>query len=197
MSVERLLKTVHSWLGVMILPWIVIAGLTGLYMNHSSLVLALMPAPPIMADDLDGQAGAVPQTEASAALIAGAALPDHQLTPDRDRSYRNRDVFTFDGDGVSVIVDARTGYSWIKSRYSIALYAPDGTYQQTEYRWGRIFTSLHERGWIGSTLGTWLADITAGALAVFGMTGLYLFVAPRLRRFKNRRARLAMAARNG
>ncbi|HMS96042.1 MAG TPA: hypothetical protein PKA03_12645, partial [Tabrizicola sp.] len=56
---------------------------------------------------------------------------------------------------------------------------------------GRILTSLHERGWVGSALGTWLADITAGALMVFGLSGLYLFFAPRLRRMKNRRARLA------
>ena len=38
----RLLKTVHGWLGVFVLPWVIIIGLTGLYLNHERLVMGLL-----------------------------------------------------------------------------------------------------------------------------------------------------------
>lgn len=193
MSFERLLKTLHSWLGVLILPWIVMAGLTGLYMNHSRLILSWLPATGIEVSALDSLPGGVPQTKESAWAIARAAAPDAALKADPDDSYRGRRVFAFDGDGTDVQVDQATGYHWVVRRYSVVLRAPDGQRVDTEIRWSRVLSSLHERGWIGSALGSWLADITAGALAVFGLSGLYLFTAPRLRRMKNRRARKAMA----
>jgi hypothetical protein len=31
---ERTMKTRHSWLGILILPWILVIGMTGLYLNH-------------------------------------------------------------------------------------------------------------------------------------------------------------------
>lgn len=38
----RLLKTIHSWLGVIVLPWVLIIGFTGLFLNHQSLVMGLL-----------------------------------------------------------------------------------------------------------------------------------------------------------
>ncbi|MFN3280590.1 MAG: hypothetical protein ACK40I_02810 [Tabrizicola sp.] len=35
----RLLKTVHGWLGVIVLPWVIVIGLTGLFLNHEKLVM--------------------------------------------------------------------------------------------------------------------------------------------------------------
>lgn len=193
MSFERFLKTLHSWMGVVILPWVVIAGLTGLYMNHSRLVLSLLPAADVAADTLDSLAGGVAQTEESARALALASAPDAGLDLTGDDRFRKRAVFTFDGRGVDVMVDRATGYHWVQTRYVTVLRAPDGSRVDTDIRWSRVLSSLHTRGWIGSTLGSWLADITAGALAVFGLSGLYLFAAPRLRRRKNRRARKALA----
>ena len=41
--VLRSLRLVHSWLGVLVLPWIVLFGLTGFYLNHERAVLSLLP----------------------------------------------------------------------------------------------------------------------------------------------------------
>mgnify|MGYP006204029133 CR=1 FL=1 len=38
----RLLKTIHSWLGVIVLPWVLIIGLTGLFLNHEGLVMGVL-----------------------------------------------------------------------------------------------------------------------------------------------------------
>jgi len=40
LGLERKLRVVHGWLGAIILPWIVLAGLTGFYMNHKDAVIA-------------------------------------------------------------------------------------------------------------------------------------------------------------
>ena len=34
-QVLRGLRTVHTWLGVLVVPWIIIIGATGFYLNHS------------------------------------------------------------------------------------------------------------------------------------------------------------------
>ena len=193
MPIERLLKTVHAWLGVMILPWVVAAGFTGLYMNHADLVLSLFPQTEHYDAALfDGAPLARPVDEAAARQIAGVLAPGAVLEPDGADSFHDRQVFTFDAGSFDVIVDRATGYGWVNSRYATRTYAPDGTRLHLRIRWGRVLSSIHERGWVGTGLGSWLADIAAGALVVFGLSGLVLFVAPRVRRARNRRAKAAL-----
>lgn len=193
MSIERLLKTIHSWLGVMILPWIVAAGFTGLYMNHDDLILSIFPSTEHYDPALfDASALAREVDEAGAERIASGIAPGVVLDLTEDDSFHKRDVFTFDAGSYDVIVDRDTGFVWTDSRYVTRTYQPDGERLHTRVRWGRVLSSIHTRGWVGTTLGTWLADIAAGALVVFGLTGLVLFFAPRVRRAKNRRAKAAM-----
>lgn len=188
MPIERLLKTLHSWLGLLILPWVIVAGLTGLYMNHEDLVLSAFPD----GDVGEGQflSGGNAQTEASARVLAEGIFGD--LGSSKRKTYEGRSTVAFKAeDGSEVLVDLETGHLWQVTRYAVTLHSPQGQVLVRDRRWGRILSSLHRRGWVGSTLGTWLADITAGALMVFGTTGLILFASPRVRRWKNRRARLA------
>lgn len=194
MSFERIVKSVHSWLGVMILPWVVAAGFTGLYMNHGDLVLRLFPASAHYDTALFGASPLAHSVDgAEAARIAALIAPGVALEPAGEDGFRDRLVFAFDAGSHDVYVDADTGFGWTDSRYVTRTYAPDGTWLHTRIRWGRVLSSIHERGWVGTGLGTWLADIAAGALVVFGLSGLVLFVAPRVRRAKNRRAKAVYA----
>lgn len=188
MAIERLLRTLHAWLGVLILPWIVLAGLTGLYMNHERLVLSIFPEGDVSAVQFvsEGQV----QTEASARDLAEGLFGS--LGPARTKRFEGRQAYAFAGpDAGEVLVDRQTGHLWFASRYAVTLYSPKGEKLAQDLRLGRILSSLHGRGWVGRSLGTWPADITAAALMLFGLSGLVLFFAPRLRRRKNRRARLA------
>lgn len=193
MSFERLVKTIHSWLGVLILPWVAAIGFTGLYMNHDDLILSLFPTEHYDTAGFDASPLARVQDEASAEAFAERLAPGAELFPDEEADrFRHRDVFTFDAGDYDVIVDRETGFGWTDSRYVTRTYAPDGAWLHTRIRWSRVLSSIHTRGWVGTALGTWLADITAGALVVFGLSGLVLFVMPRLRRMKNRKAKAAM-----
>ncbi len=193
MSFERLVKTIHSWLGVLILPWVAAIGFTGLYMNHDDLILSIFPTEHYDTGGFDASPLARAQDEASAEVFAATLAAGAEVfLDDEEQSFRDRHVYTFDAGEFDVIVDRATGFGWTNSRYVTRTYAPDGERLHTRIRWSRVLSSIHERGWVGTALGTWLADITAGALVVFGLSGLVLFVMPRLRRMKNRRAKAAM-----
>ena len=60
--------------------------------------------------------------------------------------------------------------------------------------WSGLFKRLHVYGWVTKGFGTWLADIAAVSMVVFGISGLILFVNPRLRKRKNRKVRLKSQA---
>jgi hypothetical protein len=53
---------------------------------------------------------------------------------------------------------------------------------------------IHNYGWIDSTFGRWITDIVAGCFVLFALSGVTLFLMPRLRRRRNRRARLRAAS---
>lgn len=193
MSFERLVKTIHSWLGVLILPWVVAIGFTGLYMNHSDLILSVFPTEHYDTGGFDASPLARLQDEDSAVAFAATLAPGADIVLDDEEDwFRDRHVYTFDAGAFDVVVDRATGFGWTNSRYVTRTYAPDGERLHTRIRWSRVLSSIHERGWVGTALGTWLADITAGALVIFGLSGLVLFVMPRLRRMKNRRAKAAV-----
>jgi hypothetical protein len=191
MSFERLTKKIHSWLGVLILPWVAAMGFTGLYMNHDDLILSMFPTAHYDATLFDSALLARSTDETAAEEVAARLAPGEDLFLDEAAtSFHDRSVFTFEGESSDVMIDRATGFGWVDSRYLTQTFAPDGTRLHSRIRWSRVLSSIHERGWVGNRFGTWLADITACALVLFGLSGLILFAMPRLRRRRNRRARL-------
>lgn len=183
----RLLKTLHGWLGVIVLPWVIIIGLTGLFLNHEGMVLGWLDGQGYDETLFDSWPGAQPVTAEAARVLAEAALPDATFTLDPDTTYHGHEVAIFDTFGTQVIVALKTGHYWVKTDLRRVTHAPDGSVLDDKTYWGAIFKRLHVRGWLTSTFGTWLADITATAMVVFGLTGIVLFLLPRLRRRQNRR----------
>ena len=129
--------------------------------------------------------------------LQGATQLAHTLWPDREvrsaeiAKYHMRSVWTLDVTRNNLIVDITTGHYWVKTRFQRKTYAPDGTLLHAKTYWGALIKSVHEYGWLDRRFGTWLADITATAMVLFGLSGIYLFTVPRLRRRKNKRARVA------
>ncbi|WP_137112126.1 PepSY-associated TM helix domain-containing protein [Rhodobacter sp. SY28-1] len=188
----RLLKTIHSWLGVIVLPWVLIIGLTGLFLNHEGLVMGVLDQDGYDEDLFDTWPAPRPMTPEEARALAESLFPGKSLSVDPDTSYHGREAAIFDTGEAQVIVALKTGHYWIKTDSRRITHAPDGTVLETRIYWESLFKRLHVRGWLTSTFGTWLADITATAMVVFGFSGIVLFLNPRLRRLRNRRRMRSM-----
>jgi hypothetical protein len=183
----RLLKTVHGWLGVIVLPWVILIGLTGLYLNHERLVMGWLEGGGYDEAEFDRWPNPQPLTVEAALALAETLLPGKTPDPSSDTTYHGREAAIFEADGTQVIVALKTGHYWVKTDLSRVTHAPDGTVLDRKTYWESIFKRLHVRGWLTSTFGTWLADITAAAMVIFGLTGIVLFLLPRIRRRQNRR----------
>ena len=190
----RTLKTVHGWLGFFVMPWIVVIGLTGIYLNHSEAILAWLPGPSFDERQIETWPGARRVDYAGAEAIAASVFPEDSFKPSSKDSYHGFDAFILKGDSGRVIVAKDSGFYWVKTRFLRKTYDPDGRQVDTKIYWGRIFKVLHRAGWLDrDTLGTWPADIAGGAMALFGLTGMLMFLVPRIRRLRNRAARRRQA----
>ncbi|MBM3520022.1 MAG: PepSY domain-containing protein [Alphaproteobacteria bacterium] len=183
------LRSIHGWLGLFVMPWIVLIGFTGFYLNHPQPVLAWLDR-----GDIDD--GAFPTApagtavdEAYALAIAGKLLPQVSLGAVNRELYHGHPALFVRAAGHEVIVQIASGYYFDKTDYSRAAYDRDGNRLHTKIYWGRVLKEFHVRGWLGGRLGTYLADATSLAMIVFGLSGIYLFLWPRWRRFRLRRAR--------
>jgi len=179
----RLLRQIHSWLGIIVVPWIIIIGFTGFYLNHSRAVLSLIEAAPYDESQFADWPGAAPVDFARALGIANSIWPEEPIEKTETGTYHDKPSFIFRKDSGRLIVTQQTGHYFVKTRYTRTTFAPDGTQLHKRIYWGRIFGQLHEDGWIGGKLGSWLADITSIAMVVFGLTGIVLWWLPRARRY--------------
>lgn len=189
----RRLKIVHGWLGVIVLPWVILIGLTGLFLNHERLVMGWLDGAGYDEAQFDAWPDAKPLTAEAALALAAGLHPGAKLTRDGDKTYHGRQVAIFDAGGTQVIVALKTGHYWVITGFTRVTHAPDGTVLERKFYWNGIAKRLHVRGWLTSGPGTWLADITALAMVVFGLSGIVLFLVPRMRRRQNRR-RMQQAA---
>jgi len=185
----RMLKTIHGWLGFFVMPWIIIIGLTGLYLNHSKLIYKYLPKPSYDEAQFDAWPDPLHLDEQAAKMVARSVFPLDEFNLKTQRKYHNRAVFIFQGTTGRVIVAEKTGHYWVKSRYTRKTYDPSGHLLATKIYWGSLFKTLHARGWATPWLGTWLADIAAGAMIVFGLSGIIMFLTPKIRGRKNRKVR--------
>jgi len=188
-SPERALRTIHSWLGFVIMPWIIVIGLTGFYLNHSRLFVSLLNGGDYDEAQFDAWPDPKPVDQAAALVLAKSVWPGVTFRLSSTKVYHKRPVWYYKSGEKQVIVARATGHYWVKTYRTRQTFDPTGRLLHSKTYWGSIFKTLHARGWIDSTFGSWLADLTAGAMVVFGVSGMFLFVNPRLRRRRNRRAR--------
>ncbi len=187
MKLMQLLKSIHGWLGVLLLPWVVVIGLTGFYLNHGRLVDAYLPSQEI--DENSFAQLATPLDEPGAITVAQKYITDGSLNEYDVTDYHDRPAIIFKlSRRDEFIVDVNSGYSFHKTGYRRVTRDQSGAVIDTKIYWGGLFKQLHTDGWFSSALGTWLADIVSICMAVFGLSGLYLFLWPRLRRRSLRRA---------
>ena len=181
-QILRSLRFVHAWMGIIVVPWIIVIGATGLYLNHSRAIFALLDVKPYDEASFADWPGAQPVTEQQALVVARRVWPEEPVTSTKDSAYHDMAAYIFRKPSGQVIVTKATGHYFVKTWRTRSTYAPDGTRLHRRIYWGSIFKQLHTDGWLGGSLGSWLADITSVAMVVFGLTGIFLWWMPRARR---------------
>ncbi len=177
----KFFRVTHGWAGIIVFPWILVIGLTGLYLNHKSLVLDW-----IGSTEYDESQFAdwptVDITLPAALIIAQQYWPDEDINSLKEDTYHDFESFVFKKDSGRIIITKETGHYFVKSNFIRRTFSPEGDQLHRKIYWKSVFKWLHVRGWLNTSLGTWLADITAGAMVFFALSGLWLFFMPRMKK---------------
>ena len=184
----RLLRTIHSWLGAIVMPWVVIIGATGFYLNHNNQIMALFGYVEFSETGFDRLHPAQPVTPEMARNLSLQVWPDANVQRTKELLYHGRPSYQALSYKGSLIVSRTTGHYYAKTPYTRRTFSPSSELLHTKYYWGPRLKELHESGWLGGGLQTWLADIVAIAMIFFGMSGFTLWLVPKVR--KRRRNRL-------
>ena len=181
----RYCRTVHSWLGALVMPWVLIIGFTGFYLNHSQFVLGAIGYKELSDNDTAG-ASDIAVSQDLAQQIGGSVWPDERVLESGFIKYRGGKALALKKDsGLIIIPGPQTNHYFVTTSYTEKTYTVDGKLVHQQYNLRPLLKSLHERGWVGNRLGTWLADIVACAMVFFSLSGLFMWSVPRIRKLRN------------
>jgi len=178
----KILRISHAWVAILVLPWVLLIGLTGFYMNHARLISKFIEPAAYDESLFEAWPNSVETTRESALVLAESIWPGEEVTKLVSKSYHTRPSYIMELPSGQVIVSRATGHYFVKYGFTRETYAPDGTLLNSKKYWGSIFKTLHARGWLGSRFGTWIADITSLSLVFFSLTGVFLWWLPRAKK---------------
>ena len=168
------------------MPWIIFFGVTGLYLNHPDTVLSLFPYKSYTDSAYEFEQLDAPLTAEQASEIARPIWPQSDMKAVERVKYHGYDTIHFVREGRHDHCCCRdwTLLCKIEPEEHIVL-AKRGGFKSQNY-WNYVLGVFHRTGWLGWSLGTILADITAIALIAFGLSGVTLWYLPRHKRFLRR-----------
>lgn len=189
------IRALHKWMGVILFPWVIIYGVTGLYMNHGKLVLSLFPADRIAQEITDDAPGLRGDAEAAKAWLRQQPFAKDSRSL-KEGSYHGRPAWFVALRGNTEVVAFKNSAQYVvRAPYHRTLYGGDGARQDTRYYWNRILGEFHKRGLVASPFGSLLADAFSIILICFGMSGLAVWGLPKLNRLIIRLGHRRVAAR--
>lgn len=182
----KFLRKLHSWLGIIALPWVILFGVTGFYLNHPDVIRSILPLTSY--EDVGSRFEVLPKplTMEEAEKIAQAYWPESQMKSVSKSVYHGHEAINFEREAGQIIVAVDTGHYYVKSRLKNLQFSPDGDLVGRKIYWNYVFGVFHRTGWLGWSLGTILADITSLALITFGISGMVLWYLPKHKGLKRR-----------
>jgi len=181
----RWCRTIHSWLGVLILPWVIVIALTGFYINHPQGFHSLLGYQDITSAELSNLQP-VQVNQQLVETIVKANWPSEELLGQGQSRYRNRQMFAISKpSGTIYIPIPATNIYFVREGMRERIVGIDGTQFRDQLPYPQMFRVLHEQGWLSSTFGTFFADLVALAMVLFGFTGLLMFSVPKVRKLKS------------
>ncbi len=176
-------------MGIFVLPWVIAIGPTGVYLNHSRAIY-----PMINSQFSEANFEVLPltdyKTQADAERLAAKIWPDQVTKKIWEEPYHDRPTIYISNPKGRVILSVTTGHGhyYVKSRYLRETFSPGGERLHKKIYWGAIFKDLHRSGWLGQGrgrgLGTWIANFVGGIMVIFGITGMFMWGVPKIRKFR-------------
>lgn len=182
LALAQKLRTVHRWMGLLLFPWVIIYGITGLYMNHGDLVLSMFPRDHMQEKLTDDRPGFRSDIESVKDWLS--RQPYAQISTGlKDGNYYGKPAwFITLRDDDEVVAFKNSAQHVFRAPYHRTLYREDGTRLDTRVYWGRILSDFHKRGFVASPFGSLLADAFSIILIAFGASGLAVWGLPKLNR---------------
>jgi len=146
-KIFRHLKTLHSWMGLIALPWVILFGLSGLYLNHPQLVSQILPDSAYGAEAEMFASLDVPLTPETAANIARQYWPESPMNAIRQIKYHGFDAVEFTRGAGRIIVAKETGHYYTKTNFQNVLYSPQGEAVDRKIYWNYLLGVFHRNGW--------------------------------------------------
>jgi hypothetical protein len=179
-------RSIHGWLGVFVMPWVVIIGATGFYLNHGRIFTPLFEQNHFSESQLEQIEPPTPVTREVARLLGEKLWSEDPIKKISRKSYHGRPSYFVKKAQGNIIISIPTGHYYLKTRYTRRTYSRGGEMLHAKIYWKRLLKDIHETGWLGGGLGTWLADTVAIAMMVFGFTGIFMWSAPKVQRLRRR-----------
>lgn len=180
------IRSLHKWLGLLLFPWVMIYGFTGLYMNHGEKILSMFPADRIDAYLTEDARGLRADPESLNGWITKANLGS-AVKDVREVLYHGKEAWlVLLQDDRELIVFKHSSQHVMKTNYQRTLYEQDGSISDRRIYWGRVLSEFHKRGMVSSPFGPYLADAFSVILILFGLTGLATWAVPKMVRAKAR-----------
>ena len=179
-------RSIHSWLGILLMPWIIFFGITGLYLNHQELVISWLPNSEYNEAIFRQNYLENSVSREIAQTIANKYWKDEDSLSVENVVYHDFKSLRFKKPSGYIIISLNTGHYYVKSNYRRSTFDQNGYRVHTKIYWPYIFGIFHRTGWINWRLQTVLADLSAIALVLFGVTGTIVWYLPKHRRIIRR-----------
>jgi hypothetical protein len=187
MTLLRSLRSIHGWIGIFVVPWVLLYGLTGFYLNHERSLSFLFGTDAVDTLWREDQPGHLASEDQARAWFA-AAYPGLTVQKVTDEPYHDRPAFQIVTADLTVIAPKNSSFYFDKTNHLRQLHEAGGKVIDRHLYWPSILKELHVHGWLRGAAGTTLADIFSLLLIGFGLTGACLWTIPRLMRSRARRA---------
>ena len=147
-----LCRTIHGWLGVFVMPWVLIIGATGLYLNHKNLFRPLFHQPAFSEAAFARVTPPAPITRETALRLGKKLWPDQGIRKISVKAYHGRQSYFVQKARGNIIVSIATGHYYLRTRFRRQTFSPHGQLLHSKFDWPRLLKDLHEAGWAGRGL---------------------------------------------
>ncbi|MBF0176488.1 MAG: PepSY-associated TM helix domain-containing protein [Magnetococcales bacterium] len=190
MQWSNVMRSVHSWMGIIVFPFVFLAGVTGFYLSNEDLFPTST-----MFEHIESGEVIWPEKKDPLSLEKAITLANSQWkngitgkVTKKKINDRNQYILWEKGGNQRIVIDIDNHSYYVKtSDYIKRQYTPDGIHLHTKFYIYNIIEHIHKGRLMHWGAFKVAVDVTSIALVLFAISGVYLWIRPRLKRyFRNR-----------